>query len=117
MFVAALGGEVHIKNQTKKAFIHHSHGREGQSMFFFQNMYKAFEQNANIIYNMLYVQYLIKCGYIGCPKKRYRRLTYRKAENPPYSAVPPIPSEAQANPDLEIETTQTEPKQSEEHQP
>ena len=72
--------------------------------FFYFNMYKAFGlQNTNVIYNVLYLQYFKKCGYIGCPKKRYRR--------------PTIPSETQANPDPEIETIHTGPKQTEAHQP
>ena len=74
-------------------------------------MYKAFGlQNTNVIYNVLYLQYFKKYGYIRYPKKRYRRPTNSKAEKPAKPRNPPIPSETQANP--EIETIQTGPKQS-----
>ena len=81
-------------------------------------MYKALGlQNTNAIYSMLYLQYLTKCGYIGCPEKKYQRPTSSKQKPPRNLHNPPITSEAQVNPDPEIKTTQTESKQSEKHQP
>ena len=61
-------------------------------------MCKAFGlQNTNVIYNMLYLQYLKKCGYIWCPKKRYQRPTNSKAENTHQTPAMP-PSQAKLRP-------------------
>ena len=75
-------------------------------------------KNTNVIYNKLYLQYFTKCGYIGCPEKKYRHRTNSKAENPCQTPIiPPLRVKAQANLDPNNKTTQTGSKQSGEYQP
>ena len=61
--------------------------------FFLFNMYNALGLlNTNVIYNMLYFQYLTQYGYIGSPKEKYQCPTNSKAKSPtPKLSLSPPP--------------------------
>ena len=55
-------------------------------------------QNTNVTYNVLYLLYFKRCGYIGCPKKRYHRPTNSKAEKRAKTPAIPHPEQSPGQP-------------------